>query len=186
MPLTFKPVPEPPADCDTLAAVRNAVPATKAAAAETADCCVRVLERTGRDADGTELIRDRDDAATWLTFLRALELVTDGEDGYRRTDRELELEAVRAAFRKRVYGVGSILEALDAAAEPLSATAVADRVQSQSQSQPQPQSRSQSSSRRRVQPDRVERVLEWAVLLGLAERRERADEIAYRAIATSS
>lgn len=182
MPLTFKPLPEPPADFDTLAAVRNAVPATKAAAAETADCCVRVLERTGRDADGTELIRDRDDAATWLTFLRALELATDGEDGYRRTDRELEREAVRAAFRKRVYGVGSILEALDAAAEPLSATAVADRVQSQLQPQPQ----SQSSSRRRVQPDRVERVLEWAVLLGLAERHERANETRYRAIATSS
>ncbi|ELY90830.1 hypothetical protein [Natrialba taiwanensis] len=184
MSLTFKPVPEPPADFDTLAAVRNAVPATKAAAAETADCCVRVLERTGRGADGTELIRDRDDAATWLTFLRALELATDGEDGYRRTDRELEREAVRAAFRKRVYGVGSILEALDAAAEPLSATAVADRVQSQPQ--PQSRSQSQSSSRRRVQPDRIERLLEWAVLLGLAERHERANETRYRAIATSS
>ncbi|ELZ01779.1 hypothetical protein [Natrialba asiatica] len=178
MTLTFKPVPEPPADRDALTAVRNAVPATKAAAAETADCCVRVLERTGRDADGTELIRDRDDAATWLTFLRALELATDGEDGYRRTDRELEREAVQAAFRNRVDGVQSIFEALDAAAEPLSAATVADRVRSQS--------RSQSSSRRRVQPDRVERLLEWAVLLGLAERRDRADEIEYRAIATPS
>lgn len=160
MTLTFKPVPEPPTELETVAAVREAVPSTTTEAADTADCCARVVDRTAETASGH--VRDRDAAAAWLTFLRALELATDGAEGYRQTDRELERETLRTAFRERVYGAQSVIDALAAADEPLPAATVADRVQSR--------------SHRRVQRDRIERILEWAVLLELGERS--ADEAA--------
>ncbi|ADD03796.1 uncharacterized protein Nmag_0204 [Natrialba magadii ATCC 43099] len=171
MPLTFKPIPEPPhgsADAlESIATVRATLPATEAEAADTPDCCARVLDRT----DGVEgaQIRDRDDAATWLTFLRALELAVDGTEGYRRTEQKLELAAIQMAFRERVHGAQTVLDVLDAAAKPLSAATVAERVD--------------AASRRPVERERVGRVLEWAVRLELAEQVASEDEHRYRATA---
>jgi hypothetical protein len=68
--MRFKPVPPAPESLDAVAAVQRAVPLVPGSEA---DCCARVLDRTH--------VTERDDARTWLTFLRALELVreTDGE-----------------------------------------------------------------------------------------------------------
>ncbi|ELY95223.1 hypothetical protein C483_01199 [Natrialba hulunbeirensis JCM 10989] len=167
MSLTFKPIPEPPHDSEdaleSIATVRATLPATEAEAADTPDCCVRVLDRTD-GVDGAQ-IQERDDAATWLTFLRALELAVDGAEGYRRTEQELELAAIQTAFRERVHGAQTVLDVLGAADGPLSAATVTERVD--------------AASRRPVQRERVGRVLEWAVLLELAERVLAEDERRY-------
>jgi hypothetical protein len=71
----FKPVPEPPADLTVLATIRRAVPAT---AGDVDDCCQRLLDETS--------LKTRDEASTWLTFLRALELAIEEPEGFRRRD----------------------------------------------------------------------------------------------------
>lgn len=169
--MRFKPLPEPPTDLEELRTVLSAVPADPAA---TDDCCARLCRRTH--------LADRDEAADWLTLLRALQLVTRGSDGYARvaptrTNREdepstradrvppggLGLEAVQRAFRERVDGAEPVLDALERADQPQSASTVAHCLESRSADG----SRSGARS-----TDRVGRLLEWAVLLELAERRE--------------
>ncbi|ELY97489.1 hypothetical protein C482_12739 [Natrialba chahannaoensis JCM 10990] len=175
MSLTFKPIPEPPHDSEdvleSIATVRATLPATEAEAADTPDCCARVLDRTDESAGAQIQIQDRDDAATWLTFLRALELAADGTEGYHQTEQELEFPAIQTAFRERVHGVQAVLDVLGAAAEPLSAATVAERVD--------------TASRRPVQRERVGRILEWAVLLELAKQVASEDKRRYQATAVT-
>ncbi|OIB59156.1 hypothetical protein [Natrialba sp. SSL1] len=170
MSLTFKPIPEPPHDAadvlESIATVRATLPATEAEAADTPDCCARVLDRSNESAGRQIQIRDRDDAATWLTFLRALELAVDGAEGYRRAEQKLELAPIQTAFQDRVHGAQTVLDVLGAAAEPLSAATVTERVD--------------AASRRPVQRERVGRVLEWAALLELAEQVTSEDEPRYQ------
>ncbi|WP_081661670.1 hypothetical protein [Halopiger djelfimassiliensis] len=153
--MQFKPVPDPPADLDALADVRRAVPPATDAGPESdgdVDCCARVVRRTD--------VRDRDEAGTWLTFLRALELATEEPSGFVRTRGDLEPGRLRTAFRNRVYGASAVLETLEAADGPLSAADVVDRVR-----------RGDSAGRSGTgDPERTERLLEWAVLFDLAER----------------
>ncbi len=161
--MRFKPVPEPPADLAFVETVRRSLPET---AGDVDDCCAHLLEET--------TIADRDAAATWLTFLRALELATEEAAGYRRrgpgpSDDDavaLERDRLRRAFRERVDGAEAMLTALDDADRPLTAATVTDALREE---------RSNGVDARRptrFRPDRVERLLEWAVLLGLAERAE--------------
>lgn len=155
--MQFKPVPEPPETLETLASVRAALPAD---ADPAVDCCARVIERTAVD--------DRDAAANWVTFLRALELAAAEPDGYRRATVEgsLDAECLADAFRERVAGVDVALRALDPD-EPRSAGTVADLA---ADATPGPD-RSRGGDRRpTVSTDRVERLLEWAALFALVER----------------
>ena len=139
--MRFKPVPEPPESLAELESARKSVPPEPD---PDADCCALVREEL-------DLPR-RDQAADWLTFMRALGLVEERAGVYVRTGRNADREQVAEAFRERVYGAQEVLDVLESA-EPLEADAIADRVRV-----------------RGIDPQHVERVLGWAVLLGLAER----------------
>ncbi|WP_126661264.1 hypothetical protein [Haloterrigena salifodinae] len=109
-----------------------------------------------------------------MVFLRALGLVTEASAGYRRaTERSPPVESLesadpqlREAFRERVYGADSVLEALEQADEPLSVATVIDELRDE-----RPGFERGARSQRLDDPqERVRRLLEWAVLLGLAAR----------------
>ncbi|MGQ3411003.1 hypothetical protein ACT4ML_01905 [Natrinema sp. LN54] len=172
--MRFKPVPEPPADLALLATVRRTLPTD---AGDIDDCCRLLIDETP--------LETRDEAATWLTFLRALELAAEEPAGFRHrgpassSDADspaLDRDRLGRAFRDRVYGADAALAVLERADEPLTAEAVADALGDD-----------RSNSERRSRPnsvseERVERLLEWAVLLDVAERGENGerDESRYR------
>jgi len=142
--MQFKPVPEPPANITVAETIAHAVPTDPEAVA---DCCDHLLAETS--------LSTRAEAATWLPFLRALRLLTEEPAGYSRSRSVGFDSTTQQAFRTRVYGADAVLETLEDADRPLSrpavATAVPDRVV-------------------REDGERIERLLEWAVLFGLAER----------------
>ncbi|RQH00470.1 hypothetical protein [Natrarchaeobius oligotrophus] len=161
--MRFKPIPAPPDDLETVADVRAATPSPAESRRAEIDCCARLIDETG--------IESRDDAGDWLTFLRALGLVSAGPDGYARTDEDVAPSAMRARFRDRVYGAGDALAVLEASDGPISAPEVADRVNDRSTGSGSNRG-SRSDAARPADPERTERLLEWAVLLGLAVRTE--------------
>ncbi|PSQ44828.1 hypothetical protein BRD17_02940 [Halobacteriales archaeon SW_7_68_16] len=153
--MRFKPVPPAPDDLDGLARVRDAVPLVPGS--ET-DCCARLIDRAGVPA--------RDEAKTWLTLLRALELIERTETGYRRCRRGIDREDLARAFRARVDTAATVLDALDD--EPRDATAVFAAVRATIPDW----ERRRSADPEGLYRERVTNLLDWAVLLGLAERRD--------------
>ncbi|MEF8757188.1 MAG: hypothetical protein V5A33_03015 [Halobacteriales archaeon] len=156
--MQFKPVPTPP---DSLAFVEEARSTVPLVAKSEDDCCGRLMNRTTVD--------DRDDARTWLTFLRALDLVAEHETGYARTRAEFDRESVAAAFEARVFAADAVLEALREADEPLDAPGVFDRIEDVVPRW----ERDRDPYWRDTWRGRVADLLDWAVLLGLAERTKR-------------
>ena len=154
--MRLKPLPEPPADIDAVAAAQSAVPLVPGSEN---DCCARLMRREGYES--------RDVARTWLTFLRALELAAETDSGFKRTQRDPTPENVRESFRERVFGASEALEVLRGADEPLTAEETFDRLR---ETVP-----GWERERRRQWidhwTDRTERLLDWLVLLDLAERR---------------
>ena len=153
--MRFKPVPDPPASLDAVAAARRAVPLVPDSED---DCCARLRRR--RD------LPDRGTARTWLAFLRALELVEETDSGYRRVRTEPTPDDLRTAFRERVFGASETLDVLESADGPLSPGAVFDRLRGrvptwERHRDPQWEGRWR---------DRTERILDWFVLLEIAER----------------
>lgn len=152
MTVRLKPVPAPTDDLDDLERVRRAVPLVP----ETEnDCCHRVMTRYG--------VPSRDEARTWLTFLRALGLVAEAKRGFHRTRDDPGREELAARFRERVYGAREVLDALGD--QPRSPEAVFDDVEG---IVPEWE-RHKDPAWRRTWTERVSRLLGWAVLFGLAE-----------------
>lgn len=162
--MQFKPVPSPPDSLEFVEEARSTVPLVPKSEH---DCCGRLQHRTTVDR--------RDNAETWLTFLRALELVAEHETGYARTRTEFDRDAIATAFEKRVFAADTILETLRAADTPLDVDTVFDRVE---ETVPRWE-RDRHPEWRDVWHKRVADLLEWAVLLGFAERTDGG----YRAIA---
>lgn len=154
--MQYKVLPPAPDSLEDLERGRRAVPLVPRS--ET-DCCARVMDRVGVPA--------RDEAREWLTFMRALGLVEETERGYRRTRAPLETDRLAAAFRERVYGADDLLDALDAD-EPTPLEAVFDRF---ADSVPAWE-RQRHADWRAVWRERVRRLLDWAVLFGLAGRED--------------
>lgn len=175
----FKPVPPAPDDLGAVAAARDAVPLVPGSEA---DCCGRI--RAALDLPA------RDEARTWLTFLRALGLVRETSRGFARTrasrdgngedggsegsavDRssdgaDVDRATLAASFRERVFGAREVLAALDDADGPLSAGAVFERVDGMV---PEWERRRDPAGWEDRWRERVARLLSWAALLGLAER----------------
>jgi hypothetical protein len=150
----FKEVPAPPDSLDAVAAVRDAVPLVPQ---PENDCCARVVDRTAVD--------DRETARTWLTFLRALELVEETDRGYARVRGGIDPDELAAAFRDRVFGAREVLSLLGD--HPLTVAEVFEQFEP---TVPQWERHRNPQSWRETWETRVERLLEWAVLLGLAER----------------
>lgn len=156
--MQFKLVPDPPADLSFVEEAQRAVPLVPGTED---DCCARIMRQTAIGA--------RDEARTWLTFLRALELATEGPAGFSRIRRDPDPERLRSAFLDRVYGAGTILEIIETADEPLHAEAVYDRFRGEI---PQYERHKYGDRVDEIWRERVERLVRWAVLLDLADRLE--------------
>jgi hypothetical protein len=150
--MRFKPVPEPPESLDGLADARRAVPLVPTPPSECRRRLRRRLDLPGADA-----------ARTWLTFLRALELVTRTREGLRRRRTPLSRDRLGTALAERVFGVRELLAALHDAGRPLSGDEAFDRIR-----------HSVPSWERLRDPDweatwrgRVWSLLEWMVLVGM-------------------
>jgi hypothetical protein len=153
--MRLKSVPEPPASLSFVGDAQRAVPLVPGSED---DCCARLMRQTG--------VEPRDEARRWLTFLRALELVAEHDAGFARERVDPEQVALRDAFERRVFAAREVLDALRAADEPLDAEAVFEQVVDVV-----PQwERNKRPTWREDWQDRVDRLLGWAVLLGLAER----------------
>ncbi|WP_101294423.1 hypothetical protein [Halegenticoccus soli] len=154
--MRFKLVPEPPASVEVVAEARRAIPLVPGSED---DCTARLLRRLD--------LTSPDVARTWLTFLRALDLAERTPSGFRRTRTDPTPEHLRGAFRRRVFGADEALSALAEADGPRSVDEVyetfRDRV-------PTWEHYKNPSSWEEIWHDRIGRVLEWSVLLGLADR----------------
>lgn len=161
--MQFKPIPAPPAESDpiaTIEAVRTALPPDPD---PDLDCCARVMAETVLDT--------REEAADWLTFLRALELAVEEPDGYRREpiDGDLEPERLTTAFRQRLVGAGSALDAVETANEPVTAETIFETLEA-SDAIPRSARHRHDDRLESRWTNRIERILAWAETFGLVER----------------
>lgn len=149
--MRYKVAPEP-RDLEFLEAAQRAVPLVP----ETVDdCCARLIDRTEISA--------RDDAREYLTFLEALELVAETPRGYERERAGPERSALADAFERRVFGTSELLDAL-AESGQLTADEAFDRLR---EHVPRWE-RERRADWEREWRERTERLLEWAVVFGLA------------------
>ncbi|WP_135824230.1 hypothetical protein [Halorussus ruber] len=153
--MQFKLVPEPP---ESLAFVEEAQRAVPLVPGSEDDCCARMLDRTD--------LQSRDQARTWLTFLRALGLAEEKSSGSARIRRDPEPAYLREQFRENVFGVPALLEILAEAEEALSAEEVFEEFKG---AVPTWEHHKNPNSWQEIWGERVEYLLDWAVLLGLAE-----------------
>ncbi|USZ77112.1 hypothetical protein NGM07_07240 [Halorussus vallis] len=156
--MQFKLVPEPPEDLDFVATAQRAVPLVPGSED---DCCARLLDRTD--------LTSRDQARTWLTFLRALGLAEEGASGFTRTRRDPDPEFLAERFREHVFGASTVLATLASAESALSADAVFEAFRDEV---PTWEHYKNPNTWEEIWRERVAFVLEWCVLLGLAEKRD--------------
>jgi len=148
----FKPVPEPPESLERVEEARRAIPLVPD---PQADCCARLQDRLD--------LATRQDAETWLTFLRALELVERKQSGYARTRHDIDRDELAAAFRERVVGSDA---ALNAAAGQSGDAAVEAAFEAVRDSVPEWERR-RHDDWEAVWRDRTERLLAWGTLFGV-------------------
>lgn len=154
--MRLKPVPPAPDSLDEVATIRRAVPVTPGSEM---DCCQRLMTRGGVSA--------QDDAREWLTFLRALGMAEETADGgfVRTRDPATDREAIANRFHEHVYGVREILTILSDRG-PLPPEEVFDAYRPSIPTW----ERHRHEAWERIWRERVERILDWAVLLDLAQR----------------
>ncbi|MFB6073332.1 MAG: hypothetical protein ABEJ88_10260 [Halobacterium sp.] len=147
-----KPVPPAPDSLSALDAVREAVPLVPK---PEDDCCRRVVDRTD--------VPDRGTAASWLVFLAALGAATETDGSYARTQTDLDRGDLADAVREHVFLAADCIDALGDDPQPPEAVfeEVRERVPRWE--------RSKRENWQAFWTERVERRLDWAVLLGLAE-----------------
>lgn len=148
--MRVKPLPEPPDDLAIVEDARSALPLVPGT--ET-DCCARL---------GDRLDLPRDDARTWLTFLRGLGLVEEVEAGFVRTRDDPDLPR---SFREGIFGATEALDALGD--DPLTADALFERIEGHV---PEWERHKRPGAWRGEWRERTRRLLDWLVLLGLAHR----------------
>lgn len=150
-----KPVPPAPGDLDGLATVRAAVPLVPGSVE---DCCSRLVAR----AD----VPSRDEARTWLTFLEALGLAQETDRGFARTrdPDDPDRERLADAFLSGVYGAREVLAILEASDRPLDLDGAFEAFREHVPNWERMRSEDWEREWRR----RVDHLLSWAVLLGLA------------------
>ncbi|SEW23873.1 hypothetical protein [Halobacterium jilantaiense] len=150
-----KPVPPAPQSLTAVADVVDAVPLVPK---PEDDCCRRLVDRAE--------VPDRGRASSWLVFLAALGVLDDDAAGYARGgDVPLDdTDALAANFRENVFLAAETVDALgDGPRSPADVFAVVrERVPRWE--------RAKRDNWPEFWTGRVERRLDWAVLLGLAER----------------
>jgi hypothetical protein len=153
----FKLVPAPPDELGFVADAQRAVPLVPGSED---DCCARLIRRLD--------LPSRDVARTWLTFLRAVELAEETADGsFVRLRREPTPTHLREAFERRVYGASDALDALSN--EPKT---VPDVFEGFDDRVPAWERHRAVENWRDIWTERVERILDWLVLLDLAAEAE--------------
>lgn len=150
----FKLLPPAPETVDGVGEAQRAVPLVPGTED---DCCARLVRRLD--------LPSRDVARTWLTFLRALELVAERKSGFVRLAREPTPDYLRAAFLDGVYGAREIHDALGPT--PVDADAVFERFEAQV---PEWERYKDPARWRDTWRERVDHLLDWLVLLDLAAR----------------
>jgi hypothetical protein len=153
-----KPVPPAPPSLDDAAAVRDAAPLVPK---PEDDCCRRLVDRAG--------VPDRGRASSWLVFLSALGVLAEADDGYAR-DGDVGLgdtAELAARFRDGVFLAAESVDALDAD-DPRTPAEVFEAVRERVPRW----ERAKRDDWQAFWTGRVERRLDWAVLLGLAARPE--------------
>jgi hypothetical protein len=153
--MRLKPVPPAPEDLDRLWAARRGVPLVPGSED---DCCARIRDRLG--------LAGRDEARTWLTFLRALDLAEETSTGYARTREEVDPAALARRFESGVFAAREVLDAVAADDQPVGLDAVFEAVEGVV---PRWERQKGPGWRDRWR-ERVARILAWAALLGLVER----------------
>lgn len=153
--MRHKPLPPPP---DELATVRDAQAAVPLVPGSEADCCARLQGRL--DLPG------RDVAATWLVFLQALGLADEGPSGFSRVRKDLDEDALAEAFLESIYGAREVLDRLTTTDDPLDSGAVADRTEELATAW---ERHKHGADWQTFWRDRTADLLDWLVLLGLAE-----------------
>lgn len=154
--MRFKPLPEPPADLEEVAAAQRALPLVPGSED---DCCARLMRR--RD------FPSRDVARTWLTFLRALELAVETDSGFKRTARDPSPPNLRESFVDNVFSAAEVLDRLRSADAPMSAEQVFDAVSDTVPTWERHKVRTWEADWRQ----RLSNLLDWLVLLDLAAER---------------
>ncbi|WP_423999763.1 hypothetical protein ACOZ4I_11845 [Haloarcula salina] len=143
----------PPRSLEFLERARGAIPLVPG---DEADCCRAIQRETD--------VGDRETAQSYLVFLRALGLVAESERGYYRTGSDFEPEAAAEAFRRSVFGVDVLVDAL--ASGPLDADDAFEVLRDEIPRW----ERERHTDWVTVWRERVEHLLEWAVTFGLAEK----------------
>ena len=156
--MKFKLVPPAP---DSLDFVRQAQQAVPLVPGSEDDCCARLMRRTDLPA--------RDDARTWLTFLRALELAAETDSGFKRLSREPTPDHLRDAFPRRVFGAEELLATLRAADRPITTAEAFARLRERV---PQWEHYKNPTEWEDIWRERTDDLLDWLVLLDVAEETE--------------
>jgi hypothetical protein len=154
--MQFKLVPPAPDSVQFVADAQRAVPLVPGTED---DCCARLRDRLD--------LPSRDVARTWLTFLRALELVAERESGFVRLSQEPTPTHLRTALLDRVYGARELSESLGS--EPVTTASAFERFEGRI---PEWERHKDPAGWRETWRERVSHLLDWLVLLGLAERHE--------------
>ena len=155
--MRYKVVPPVPDSLDRLRRVHRGVPIVPDAEES---CCRRLMA----DAD----VPAQDEAKEWLTFCRALGLVEEGPRGYSRVRDGYEPDTLPERFRENVYAASEALTVLADADARLGPDTVFDRVRDRIPAW----ERARSADWEDTWQRHVERILDWAVLFGLAEYSE--------------
>lgn len=144
----------PDATADYVADVQAAVPLVPGTED---DCCARLQRRLGYES--------RDVSRTWLTFLRGIDLAVETDDGFRRTRESADATGLRERLFAGVLGATELGAALAAADEPFG---VADGFAAVEPLVPRWE-RTRTDDWETVWRERVTRLFDWFVALGLAE-----------------
>lgn len=144
----------PPGGIERLRTAHGAVPIVPA---DEATVTARLMRR---------LDCQRDEAGTWLSFLRGLGLVAEGARGYRRDRVEPDESDLAARLVDGVFGAEEVLEAVRTADEPLDVDGAFERLEG---SVP-PWERLRDPSWREAWRGRTADLLGWLAGLGLLER----------------
>ena len=147
----YKVVP-PVRDVDFLREVAGALPLVPGTVE---DCCSRIRDRTDVPA--------RDDAREWLTFCQALGLAAETDQGYHRVSDVPDEQAIANTYRDHVFGAREVLAAVGDGATTREVFEEIREIVPQWE-------RARDDDWEATWQDRTERLLEWAVVFGLAER----------------
>jgi hypothetical protein len=159
--MRYKIVPEPLSREDLLEA-RDTLPLVPGSVE---DCCTRIR-------DGTAL-QSRDAARELLTFMQALGLAAESQHGFHRVRGDVADDDLGTAFVENVFGARELVDALQASDDPLTPSQALGVIRADI-----PQwERARYPDWEAEWRERVERLLEWATVFGLAD----AADSGYRA-----